>query len=174
MNKEIRSTKEIKKELDKLNKLNAQYQSTRLKDGSYPNAGDSEKHFEILKQICILEDELKYSQAYENQLNLKVGDGVTCHMWSDAHAFTVIKRTAKTITIQQDEAILSNDFKPEIIPHGFVGTCINMYDQKYTYERNPNGATYTCRWSDKLGGFKNPLGNGCVSIGRHEFYDYNF
>lgn len=172
--KEFRSTKEIKKELKKLNKIEAQYQSIRFKDGSYPNEEDSNKHFEIIKKIVKLENELRYAQAYENQLNLKVGDGVTCKMWSDAHAFTVIKRTAKTITIQQDEAILSKDFKPEIVPGGFAGVCVNMYDQSYTYERNPNGATYTCRWSDKLGGFKNPLGYGCVCIGRHEFYDYNF
>lgn len=172
--KEFRSTKEIRKELEKLSKVEAQYKSIRFKDGSYPNVGDSEKHFEVCRKISNLRYELKYAQAYENQVNLKVGDGVTCRMWSDAHAFTVIKRTAKTITIQQDEAILSKDFKPEIIPGGFAGVCVNMYDQSYTYERNPNGKTYTCRWSDKLGGFKNPLGNGCVCIGRHEFYDYNF
>lgn len=172
--KEFRSTVEIKKELKKVYKLDAQYQSIRLEGGDYPNVGDSEKHFEVIKKIVRLEDELKYAKAYENQLNLKVGDGVTCRMWSDAEAFTVIKRTAKTITIQRDEAILDKDFKPEIVPGGFLGHCVNQYDQKYTYKRNPNGKTYTCRWSDKLGGFKNPLGYGCVSIGRHEFYDYNF
>ena len=172
--KVFRSTVEIKKELDKLNKINVQYQSIRFEDGSYPNVGDSERHFEVIRGIVRLEDELKYAKAYESQVNLKVGDGITCKMWSDAHAFTVIKRTVKTITIQQDKAILDKDFEPEIIPGGFFGHCVNQYNQKYTYERNPNGKTYTCRWSDKLGGFKNPLGRGCVSIGRHEFYDYNF
>lgn len=103
---------------------------------------------------------------------LEVGDGVTYHLFSDSHACTIIKRTAKTITIQQDKAILDLDFHPEWIEGGFVGYCINQGEQTYTYERNPNGRIITARWSDKRGGFV--YMDKIITAGRHEFYDYNF
>lgn len=41
---------------------------------------------------------------FNRELNreLEVGDGVTMHLWSDAHACTIIARTSKTLTIQRD------------------------------------------------------------------------
>ncbi|MGN0768147.1 MAG: hypothetical protein ACI4M8_02215 [Christensenellales bacterium] len=103
---------------------------------------------------------------------LEVGDGVTYHLYSDSHACTIIKRTAKTITIQQDTAILSPDFKPEWVVGGFAGHCTNQDEQTYTYERNPKGQILTARWSDKYGAFMY-LGKK-ITAGRKEFYDYNF
>lgn len=170
----FRKSEEVKNKLKRYEELDKFYQSTRNTEGEYKNLEYKHAHLEVIRKIVRLEDELRHVKAYEAQLNLKVGDGVSCRLYTDVHAFTVIKRTAKTITIQRDEAILDKDFKPEIIPGGFFGHCVNQYDQKYTYKPNPNGITYTCRWSDKLNGFKNPCGNGTVSIGRHEFYDYNF
>ena len=43
---------------------------------------------------------------------VKVGDGVTINLWSDRHAATVIKVTAKTVTVRRDKATLNPDFKP--------------------------------------------------------------
>lgn len=172
--KSFRKSEEIKKELEKVYAIEKAIQATRDEHGDYQNSEDCQKHTEIIKKMIKLEYELKYAKAYEAHLNLKVGDGVSCKLFTDVEAFTVIKRTAKTITIQRDKAILDKNFKPEIIPCGFNGHCINQHEQTYTYERNPNGETYICRWSDKLNGFKNPLGYGTVTIGRHEFYDYNF
>ena len=108
----------------------------------------------------------------EYYLGVEVGDGVTVHLWSDAHAYTVIKRTAKTITIQQDEAILDPDFKPEWIPGGFAGHCTNQDDQAYTYKRNPRGEVLTIRWSDKYNAWR--YLDKSLTMGRHEYYDYNF
>jgi len=105
--------------------------------------------------------------------NVKVGDGVTIHLWSDAHAATVIKVTASTITVQHDKATLDPNFKPEWIPGGFAGHCTNQDEQTYTYERNPNGHIETFRWSKKYGRY-GTYGNPWLSKGRHEFYDYNF
>ena len=103
---------------------------------------------------------------------LEVGDGVTVHLYSDAEAYTIIKRTAKTITLQKDIATLDSNFKPEVIEGGFSGHCINQDEQTYTYERNPRGRIITARWSDRYGAFMY-LGK-VVTAGRHEFYDYNF
>lgn len=99
---------------------------------------------------------------------LEVGDGVTYHLYSDSHACTIIKRTAKTITMQQDKAVLNKNFKPKFL--GFH--CINQDDQEYIYERNPKGQIITARWSDKYGAFMY-LGKK-VTAGRNEYYDYNF
>lgn len=65
---------------------------------------------------------------------VKVGDGVTINLWSDRHAATVIKVTAKTVTVRRDKATLNPDFKPEFIPGGFAAHCTNQSEQSYTYE----------------------------------------
>lgn len=63
------------------------------------------------------------TDEYQTALNseAKVGDGITISLYSDAHAYTIIKRTAKTITIQRDKATLKEGWKPEIITGGFCG-----------------------------------------------------
>ena len=120
-----------------------------------------------------LERKLKKYICREKHNNVKVGDGVTIHLWSDSEAYTVIKRTPKRITVQRDKATLSSDFKPEWIEGGFAGHCINQNEQSWTYESDPEGRTLVLGWSDKLGGWKDPYGRK-VQLGRHEFYDYNF
>lgn len=101
--------------------------------------------------------------------DIKVGDGVTLMMWSDAHAYTVIGRTAKTLKIQRDKATLKPDFKPEF--DAFY--CTNNKAQEYDYERDEEGAVVTVRWSEKKQGFYDICGSR-ITDGRHEFYDYNF
>lgn len=65
----------------------------------------------------------------------KVGDGATYGVGSDSYPATVIKTTAKTVTIQDDEAIV-------------VGGPYQYGDNiQYRYEPNPNGRTMVCRWS---------------------------
>lgn len=108
-------------------------------------------------------------QAHEE---IKEGDGITINLWSDSHAYTVIKRTPSTITVQRDKAILDKNFKPEWIAGGFAGHCTNQDEQSYTYERNEKGEVLTLRYSKKYGRFM--YLEKSISIGRHEFYDYNF
>lgn len=114
---------------------------------------------------------------YHKELNreIEVGDGVTMYLWSDAWACTVIAKTAKTITIQRDMAIRDPNFKPEWIPGGFSAICTNSNDQEWTYERNPKGEIFKCRWSEKYGRYQTGS-DGSIKIGRgrHEYYDYNF
>lgn len=105
--------------------------------------------------------------------NAKAGEGATVNLWSDRHAATIIKVTKSSITVRQDKAILDPDFRPEIIPGGFVGHCINQDEQTYKYEPDENGMEYTFRWSKKYCRYGTP-GNMTLSKGRHEFYDYNF
>jgi hypothetical protein len=105
--------------------------------------------------------------------NVEVGLGVTTHGYSDAHAYTIIHKTKKTITIQRDDAELDN-WKPEIIIGGFFGHCTNQSTQKYIYKCNIENPT-TILHADKNGNFKESgLKYPNVTLGRNEFYDYNF
>lgn len=105
--------------------------------------------------------------------NIKVGDGATVHYWSDAEAYTVIKRTGKTLTLRRDKATLKESFKPEFVVGGFAAHCLNQEEQEYDYEPDPDGRIVTAYWSERRKGFyvEKTLR---VSAGRHEFYDYNF
>lgn len=116
-------------------------------------------------------------REYHKELNreIEVGDGVTMYLYSDRKAYTVIAKTAKTITIQRDKAIRDPGFKPEWVPGGFSAICTNSEDQKWTYERDPNGEIVRCRWSEKYGRYQTGSdGSIAIGRGRHEYYDYNF
>ena len=118
----------------------------------------------------------KAAWVHENILTpetVKVGDGVTVRLWSDAHAATVIKKTPYTVTVRQDKATLDPNWKPEFIVGGFAAHCTNQEDQSYTYECDPEGTVYTFRWSNRYCTYGQP-GNLQLTKGRREFYDYNF
>lgn len=121
----------------------------------------------------LIEKIKEYDSTHLTPANAKVGDGATINLWSDRHACTIIKVTKTTVTVQRDTAILNPDFKPEFIPGGFVGHCINQSEQSYTYERDEQGTIETIHWSEKHQRYGRP-GFTTLSKGRHEFYDYNF
>ena len=108
-----------------------------------------------------------------------VGMGATVCGYTDKYAGTIIRVTEKRMDVQRDKAIINPNWKPLVQLGGFVGHCTNQDEQKYTYERNPEGEIFHCslRTSDtgksywKLCGSKRQM----VKVGvREEFYDYNF
>lgn len=170
----MKTSIELKKELEQTRKeeLEAWKVWNKAVEGQEYNASIKHPLYEnvwnLRRKIEALEKE------YQTALNseVKVGDGITIILYSDAHAYTIIKRTATTITIQRDKATLKEGFKPEIIPMGFAGRCMNNYEQDYDYERDEDGSTKVLHWSEKYGNWITK--GGSVSLGRHEFYDYNF
>lgn len=99
-------------------------------------------------------------------------DSATAHLYTDSHAYSIVKRTAKTITLQRDKATLKKNWKPDMIPGGFSAYCTSQHSQEYDYEKDPDGVVVTCRWSEK---YHNYVYKGLtIYPGRHEFYDYNF
>lgn len=126
----------------------------------------------------IFESVKEYAQDFDNRFitpaTVKVGDGVTMHMYSDANAGTIIKVTKTTITVQQDFATIDPNFKPKMYAGGFAGHCYNQNEQTYTYEPNPNGRVVTFKWSEKFGRYQNKKVGLTITKGRREFYDYNF
>jgi hypothetical protein len=131
---------------------------------------------------------------------IKVGDGMTIHGYSDAHAYTVIAVTACTIKLQRDKATLLNGANSgeadalKFSPGGFVGHTSGT--QRYAYERDTNGEIVTARLAKKpariwtkdageeyapgqraYGYVEKPAFTArgqTVTEGRHEHYDFNF
>ena len=121
------------------------------------------------------------------------GDGVTLCGYSDRTAYTVIAVTPKSITIQRDKATLLNGFEsgePDALqfsPGGFCGHTRGV--QRYSYERDTNGAIVKCRmkkrptliWTKGEDGRYSDVaqadfrsGSSRVVAGRSEYYDFNF
>lgn len=99
------------------------------------------------------------------------GAGATLVLGTDRFAYTIIAVTNNTVTLQRDKA--TRITTPEIIPGGFAGHCANNDAIEYSYERDPDGETVKCHWSNKLSRFV-CQGYTSVIAGRHEKYDYNF
>lgn len=115
----------------------------------------------------------EYREERLTPKNIKPGDGVTILLWSDRYAGTVTRVTKSMVEVRRDTAILDPNFKPDIIPGGFVGHCINQDEQTYSYKPDPDGSIYKFRWSNKFQSYGQP-GNLRLIKGRHEFFDYNF
>lgn len=117
---------------------------------------------------------------------LNVGDGVSVSVWSDVDAFTIVKKTATTMTLRGDFQKLIN--REELVFHagGFAAHCENQHVQRYEYSPNLDGHEMKItlrRWKDAEGNErrawkKSGVGifeqGGNVYAGRRAFYDFNF
>ena len=117
---------------------------------------------------------------------LEVGDGVSVSVWSDVEAYTIIKKTPKTILLRSDNATLVN--REELVFHvgGFAAHCENQHDQRYTYEPDPDGIEIKItlrRWTDEDGNERRKWkkannrtfeAGGNAYAGRRKFHDFNF
>ena len=105
--------------------------------------------------------------------NPTLGDGATVCHYSDRTACTVIRisPSGKTLWMQQDTSVL-DDWKPEFIPGGFAGHCVNNAEQTYQYSPNPQGTVHRASLR-KDGWFRTTNGEAVVP-GRRQFHDYNF
>ena len=101
------------------------------------------------------------------------GDGATICHHSDRTACTVVRVTpgGNTLYLQPDIARLDG-WKPEIIPGGFDGHCVNNHEQRYTYEADPTAPLHRAT-RRKDGRFRTTNGERVIP-GRHHFHDYNF
>ena len=123
------------------------------------------------KGFTLINEEIidKYNEYFRD--NAQVGDGATICLWSDREAYTIIKRSLKSLTLRRCKAIKSPNFKPEWVPGGFSAICVNQNEQEWTYEEDEKGAIVKVYWSEKYKRFRD--GTCRVMPGRHEFYDYN-
>ena len=113
--------------------------------------------------------ELKATIEWLNEL--EVGDHAhICH-WSDVSPVTVVKRTAKTITVRHDKATRDPNWKPEWELGGFSAVCTNIDDQKWIIEEDPNGREETFRL--RKYGWRNKADEKLFPEWK-KYFDYNF
>lgn len=90
----------------------------------------------------------------------EVGMGATIMMYTDRIAATIIKVTAKSITVQEDVSTrVDNNGMSE--------------SQEYSYKSNPKGQIQVFRLR-KRGGYRNKDGDGLLIGDRDHYYDYGF
>lgn len=90
----------------------------------------------------------------------EIGMGCTVLQWTDRRAATIIKMTAKTITVQEDTVKRTDS-------SGMSET------QSYEYERNENGAIHIFRLT-KRGWRESGGGSGLLIGDRQAYHDYSF
>jgi len=108
---------------------------------------------------------------------LKIGDGATVHWYSDSHAGTIVEisKSGKTIVIQEDEAVLDPNFKPEMHIGGFCAHCSNQNEQSYIYSPDTKGSKWTAKLSINGRWYVGGRKGYSVTVGdRRKFHDYNF
>lgn len=177
----MKKSEELQKELQELEEADKSLCKEMVFDAN-PD-GNPEKHEKLWckywqefgKENAKTKEWLEREIRKERNREVQVGDGVTECLWSDRHAGTVISRTQTKLVMQYDKATLKASFKPEFIEGGFCGHCVNSDEQDYTYERDENGRTAVFHWSEKYGRWCRGEDQSIkLTLGRHEFYDYNF
>jgi hypothetical protein len=94
--------------------------------------------------------------------------------YSDVEPHEVVcEVSAKTLEIRAMDAERDPTWKPEFIPGGFAGHCINQSEQRWTYASNEQRPIIRIRLSKR--GWKDKHGNRYVLADKpRKFYDYNF
>ena len=96
------------------------------------------------------------------------------HGYSDIYPYEVVRVVSdKTMEIRAMNAYKDPNWKPEIIPGGFVGHCVNQGEQKWIVESNPTIETIRMR-KRKNGYWYSAFGRHVLADGPRYFYDYNF
>lgn len=118
-----------------------------------------------------------YDEFTTNIKGLPEGEYLTCTGYSDTHAWVVVSKTAKTMTLREVKVARDPEWKPEFYAGGFAGHCHNQQKQTWLFDGFGEQTIIVrlCKsrycGSDKLWRSKhhNFVANGAV-----EFYDYNF
>ena len=107
-------------------------------------------------------------QLTKEKTEIKVGDVVTEHLWSDRHVHDVLKVTANTVTIRQRTPVV--DKKPVFQVGGFCAIVIE--NGTWHTEPNPEGRVSRAHLR-KDGCFYTDMG-APLTVGDHYFYDRAF
>ena len=107
-------------------------------------------------------------------LTARIASYANQYGYSDVEPYEIVRVVSdKTIEIRSMNAERSLDWKPEIIPGGFAGHCVNQDEQRWIITPRPDAPVKRIRlgkkgWRDKYG--------SCyyLSTQPRKFYDYNF
>ena len=95
--------------------------------------------------------------------------------WSDIDPYEVVKVISdKTIEVRAMLVEKDPTWKPDIIPGGFAGHCINQHEQKWNIKSDESKKTFRIRLH-KNGQWKSKFGSRFMLQDTPvKFYDYNF
>ena len=105
-----------------------------------------------------------------NIKNLPTGEYVTELGYSQSYPWKVIKKTAKTMTVQAVRTKRDPKWKPEMHSGGFCAHCSNQHSQTWLYDGLDEG-TQVIRKTKKGWSLR---GVPYVENRAQYFYDYNF
>lgn len=95
------------------------------------------------------------------------------HGYSDIHPYEVIRQVSeKCVEIREMSAELAPGEKPEVLPGGFCGHCVNQRQLKYVIQPNPEAPVIRARLGKS--GWKSAMGRHVPAEEPKYFYDYNF
>lgn len=93
--------------------------------------------------------------------------------WSDVNPYEVIREvSAKCLEVREMKAERDPSWKPDIIPGGFSGHCINQSEQRWNIEPDEDAPVERIRLGKN--GWKGKAGRFVLSDKPVKFYDYNF
>jgi hypothetical protein len=107
--------------------------------------------------------------------NTEIKKYANLYLFSEAYPYEVVEiKTPRKVMIRKMNSVLDKNFKPEVIPGGFVGHCVNNDEQKWNYSSNENAVSFSIRLNKK-GEWKDVYGNK-YGMDENPFrkYDYNF
>lgn len=95
--------------------------------------------------------------------------------YTDVDPFEIVRVVSdQTIEIRAMDAQRDPTWKPEIIPGGFAGHCVNNHQQRWLITSNPEGRVVRVRLSKKRG-WRDANGNQYrLNAQAIKFHDYNF
>lgn len=101
------------------------------------------------------------------------------HMFSDVRPYEVVRSiSASTLEIREMTAVLDPDWKPEILPGGFAGHCVNQSSQRWIYKSDENAPVIRIRRVNPRNNrgyeWKSVYGVHKLADQPRRFHDYNF
>ena len=98
-------------------------------------------------------------------------------LYSDVEPFEIVNVVSdKTIDVRAMDAEMADDWKPEIIPGGFAGHCVNNADQRKAWVITSNEANPVVRIRKQKNGTWYNKSNGRFFLAEQpaKKYDFNF
>ena len=162
----------------------AENESTRLCGEDTPS--NRERHLKVIREKMDLEAAIDCLAP-----RFEVGDGISCHGYSDVAPYTVIdvSSSGKRITVRSCNAELDPTWKPECQIGGFSAHTVNNDSQRWNITEDESENARVITLSLRKSKVNNPhvshreswrqvgestQGGSRWYEGRTKFYDYNF
>jgi hypothetical protein len=95
------------------------------------------------------------------------------HGYTDVTPYEVVRVVSdKTVDIRRMKSELNPEWKPNVLPGGFMGRCVNQVEQKWIITPDTSAPVIKARLNKE--GWKSAYGKHKMNVSPLRFYDYNF